>query len=274
MIYDETKCWLGEGPLWHPNRGELFWFDILKKRLHIKGRHWQFSRYASAAGWIDDDRLLMADSVGLHILDLADSTTDQVAEIEADNPITRSNDGRADPWGGFWIGTMGINAEAKAGAIYRYYRGEVRKLFADITISNAICFAPDGSFAYFCDTQVGKIMRQTLADKDGWPEGDPTVWIDFGDTSWGSDGAVVDSAGRFWNAHWGANRVACYNEDGTLAKTVAFPGAQTSCPAFGGADLKTLFCTSAQDGLIGEDDGKTFCTPVEAIGQAEHQVIL
>lgn len=274
MIYDDTKCTLGEGPLWHPARGELFWFDILKKRLHIKGRHWQFSRHVSAAGWIDDDRLLMADSIGLHIFDLASGTTDQVAEIEADNPITRSNDGRADPWGGFWIGTMGINAQHQAGAIYRYYRGEVRQLFADITISNAICFAPDASHAYFCDTKIGKIMRQPLSDKDGWPVGDPSVWIDFGDTDWGADGAVIDSAGNFWNAQWGANRVACYAPDGTLTQTVAFPAIQTSCPAFGGLDFKTLFCTSAADGLIGEDDGKTFATPVETIGQAEHQIIL
>lgn len=274
MIYDDTQCTLGEGPLWHPERGELFWFDILSKRLHIKGRHWQFARHTSAAGWIDDTHLLMADSIGLHIFDLARDTADQVVEIEADNPITRSNDGRADPWGGFWIGTMGRNAEAKAGAIYRYYRGEVRQLFADITISNAICFAPDGTHACFTDTKTGKIMRQKLAEADGWPIGDPEVWLDFGNTSWSADGAVFDAAGRFWNAQWGANRVACYAPDGTLTQTVSFPGTQTSCPAFGGADLKTLFCTSAADGLLGADDGKTFATPVDAVGQAEHQVIL
>lgn len=274
MIFDDTKCTLGEGPLWHPERGELFWFDILKKRLHIKGRHWQFSRYASAAGWIDDRRLLLADSIGLHVFDLADGTADQIAEIEADNPITRSNDGRADPWGGFWIGTMGINAEAGAGAIYRYYRGEVRKVFGDITISNAICFSPDGTCAYFVDTKVGKIMRQSLSDKDGWPIGDPTAFVDLSGQPFGPDGAVVDAAGNLWNAQWGANRVACYAPDGTMTQTVAFPAAQTSCPAFGGADFKTLFCTSAADGLDGADDGKTFATPVDAVGQAEHQIIL
>ena len=41
-IFDETPCVLGEGPLWHPERKQLFWFDILKHRLHTKGRHWQF----------------------------------------------------------------------------------------------------------------------------------------------------------------------------------------------------------------------------------------
>lgn len=274
MIYDDTQCILGEGPLWHPERSELFWFDILGKRLHIKDRHWQFSRHVSAAGWLDDTRLLMADSIGLHIFDLARETADQVAEIEADNTVTRSNDGRADPWGGFWIGTMGLNAEHQAGAIYRYYKGEVRQLFANVTIPNAICFSPSGGYALFTDTPTGKIMRQPLADADGWPKGDPDVWLDFGTTDWGPDGAVIDAQGNFWNAQWGANRVACYAPDGTMTQTVAFPASQTSCPAFGGPDLKTLFCTSAADGLLGDDEGKTFATPVDATGQAEHRVIL
>ncbi|MBU2994253.1 SMP-30/gluconolactonase/LRE family protein [Octadecabacter sp. 1_MG-2023] len=274
MIFDETKCTLGEGPLWHPSRGELYWFDILSKRLHTKDHHWQFTRYVSAAGWVDDNRLLIADSIGLHVFDLATSTGDQIAEIEVDNPITRSNDGRADPWGGFWIGTMGVDGEAKAGAIYRYYRGEVRKLFAGISTSNAICFVPNATHAYFTDTKTRKIMRQKLAEKDGWPVGDPEVWLDFGDTPWGPDGAVVDMDGNFWNAQWGANRVACYAPDGTLTQTISFPAKQTSCPAFGGVGFKTLFCTSAGIGQSEPDDGKTFATPVDAVGQAEHQVIL
>lgn len=274
MIYDTTQCVLGEGPLWHPDRGELFWFDIMAKRLHIKGRYWQFDRHVSAAGWLDDDHLLMADSVGLHVLNLANGQTDEVASIEADNPVTRSNDGRADPWGGFWIGTMGLNAEPGAGAIYRFYKGEVRCLFPGITITNAICFTPDGGHAYFCDTMDRKIMRQSLSGKDGWPKGDPEIYLDFGSTSWGPDGAVVDAEGNFWNAQWGASRVACYDTSGELTQTIAFPGTQTSCPAFGGPDLQTLYCTSAADGLTGPDEGKTFATPVKATGQKEHQVVL
>lgn len=274
MIYDDTVCTLGEGPLWHPGRGELFWFDILGKRLHRKGQHWQFDRYASAAGWVDDNRILMADSIGLHLFDLTTGTTEQITPLEADNPITRSNDGRADPWGGFWIGTMGINAEPGAGAIYRYYRGELRQLYPGITISNAISFAPDGSHAYFCDTPTKKIMRQRLATSTGWPEGDPEVFLDFGQTDWGPDGAVVDAAGNLWNAQWGAARVACYAPDGTLRDTIPFPARQTSCPAFGGPDLTTLFCTTAADGLSGPDEGKTFATETTTTGQAEHRIML
>lgn len=274
MIYDDIACTLGEGPLWHPEREQLLWFDILSKRLHIKDHHWQFSRYVSAAGWVDDTRLLIADTIGLHLFDLTSGTADQVADIEIDNPTTRSNDGRADPYGGFWIGTMGIEAEEKAGAIYRFYKGEVRRLYDGISISNAISFTPDGGHAYFADTPTKKIMRQRLSDKDGWPEGDPEVFLDFGSVDWGPDGAVVDSAGNLWNAQWGGGRVACFGPDGDLTQTIAFPGAQTTCPAFGGPDFKTLFCTSAATGLDGESDGMTFAASVDAVGQAEHRVLL
>lgn len=276
MIHDDTRCILGEGPLWHPRRQDLFWFDILGKRLHRKGQHWQFDDYVSAAGWVDTDRLLVADANGLFLFDLDTGTRDDLVAMEAENLVTRSNDGRADPFGGFWIGTMGINAEPGAGAIYRYYKGELRQLFAEITISNAICFSPDGGHAYFADTPTRRIMRQRLSAKDGWPEGDPELWLDLTADGLSPDGAVVDAAGNFWNAQWGAGRVACYGADGTFRQAVDLPATQTTCPAFGGPDLRTLFCTSAADGLSEDDPdhGKTFSVPVDMRGQEEHQIIL
>lgn len=275
MIFDDTPCTLGEGPLWHPQRGQFFWFDILEKRLHTKGRSWQFDEYVSAAGWVDTDNLLIASSRQLMRFNLETGAQEKLCDLEADNLITRSNDGRADPQGGFWIGTMGINAEPKAGAIYRYFRGELRKLVADITISNAICFSPDGQTAYYADTDDGRIMKFRLGS-DGWPDGAAQVHLDLSKESFGVDGAVVDAAGNIWNAQWGAARVAQYAPDGTLLDTVSFPATQTSCPAFGGPDCKTLYCTSAATGLTpaGADDGKTFCVKTDVTGQVEHQVLL
>lgn len=276
MIYDDTPCILGEGPLWHPVRQDLFWFDIIGKRLHRKGQHWQFDDCVSAAGWVDRDTLLVADATGLFRYNLATGAREAVAALEADNPVTRSNDGRADPYGGFWIGTMGHNAEPGAGAIYRYYRGELRQLYADITISNAICFSPDGGHAYFTDTPSRKIMRQRLSDKDGWPKGGPEVWLDMTAAGLAPDGAVIDAEGNFWNAQWGAARVACYGPDGDFRQAVEITAPQATCPAFGGPSLQTLFCTSAADGMSDDnpDHGKTFAVPVDARGQQEHQVIL
>jgi len=273
MIYDATQCQLGEGPLWHPERQELFWFDILNHRLHTKGQHWQFDTYVSAAGWVDKDTLLIATAEALRHFDITTGDNRIVIPLEADNLITRSNDGRADPQGGFWIGTMGIDAEDRAGAIYRYYRGELRQLFAPITISNAICFAPDGRTAYFTDTPTQKIMRVGL-DEEGWPTGDPQLHIDLSGTDFRPDGAVVDADGNLWNAQWGAGRVAGYAPDGTFLESFSFGATQTSCPAFGGDDLSTLFCTSAAVGLDGDTQGATFWTETRFTGQAEHRVIL
>lgn len=275
MIYDDNICALGEGPLWHPTRQQFFWFDILGNRLHTKGRYWQFDEHVSAAGWVDENTLLIASETHLMRFDIKSGGHSKLCDLEADNPMTRSNDGRADPQGGFWIGTMGKQAEPKAGAIWRYYKGSLRKLIPDVTISNAICFAPDGNTAYFTDTDDGRIMKVGL-DADGWPIGDATVHIDLSAEDFGVDGAVVDAAGNIWNAQWGAARIAQYAPDGALIQTMNFPGKQTSCPAFGGADLTTLYCTSAAVGLepAGPDDGKTFHVPTDTRGQAEHQVIL
>ena len=273
MIFDDTQCALGEGPLWHPERQQLFWFDILNQRLHTKGQHWQFDTYVSAAGWVDRDTLLIASARALHRFDIPSGDHTEICPLEADNPLTRSNDGRADPWGGFWIGTMGIKSEKNAGAIYRYYKGELRQLFTPITISNAICFAPDGKTAYFTDTPTQQIMRVAL-DADGWPDGTPVIHIDLSETEFRPDGAVVDMAGNLWSAQWGNARVAGYTPDGTFITAHAFPARQTTCPAFGGPDMRRLHCTSAATGLDGDDHGKTFAIETQITGQKEHRVLL
>jgi len=275
MIYDDTVCALGEGAFWHPLRNQFFWFDILGKKLHTKGQHWNFDDYVSAAGWINEHELMIASSRALFRFNLETAEQTHICELEADLPGNRSNDGRADPQGGFWIGTMGLNAEPAAGAIWRYYRGELRKIVPDVQITNAICFSPDGSTACFTDTNTQQIMRVFL-DDDGWPVGKPWVHIDLTGTDYRPDGAVIDSHGNLWNAQWGVGRIAAYDTSGAEIITVELPVTQSSCPAFGGEDLRTLFVTSASVGLgdAAEEDGKTFAIKTDYTGQAEHQVIL
>lgn len=284
MIHDATRCLLGEGPLWHPERDQLFWFDILDRALLTREgdetRRTRFDDIVSAAGWIDRDRLLIASSRALFVHDLGAGTNEEVCALEADNPATRSNDGRADPWGGFWIGTMGLEAQKGAAAIYRYYKGEVRPLFRDLTITNAICFAPDAPLGYFTDTPSRKIMRVRLDETDGWPQGDPEVWLDLSGQAHSPDGAVTDADGNLWCALWGGGRVACFSPTGAHLRDVSFEADQTTCPAFGGPDLSTLFCTSAAVGLSEtqiierRDSGRTLAEPGAGKGHAEHRVIL
>lgn len=275
MIYDDTICQLGEGAFWHPIREQFFWFDILGKRLHTKGKHWQFDDYVSAAGWIDRDHILIASSKALFKFNIETAAQTHICDLEADIPANRSNDGRADPQGGFWIGTMGLNAEPAAGAIWRYYKGELRKIVPDVQITNAICFAPDGRTACYTDTNTQIIMRVAL-DDDGWLDGPAWPYIDLRGTEYRPDGAVIDTHGNLWSAQWGVGRVAVYDTSGAEIAAVELPVTQSSCPAFGGPDHKTLFVTSANVGLGdgAEEDGKTFAMETDYIGQAEHQVII
>jgi len=282
MIYDNRPCELGEGPLWHPIREQLFWFDILGHRMLSveKGeqRQWRFPELVSAAGWVDRDMLLIAGERDLFLFDVETEETQTLVELEADNRATRSNDGRADRQGGFWIGTMGKKAEAGAGAIYRYYRGELRKLYGGITIPNAICFTPDGQTAHFTDTMTKRVMRVAL-DTEGWPKGEPQVFLDFGRDAPGPDGAVFDASGLLWQAQWGAGRVSAFAPDGSLVRHVAFDAPHTSCPAFGGPGLTTLFCTTALEHMDAAaraahpNAGMTFMAPGVATGLAEHRVL-
>lgn len=277
-ILSDTKCTLGEGPLWHPERGSLFWFDILGQRLYEYDgveRHWSFDRPVSAAGWVSRDRLLVASSTDLSLFDLSTGAAERLVALEADQPETRSNDGRADPMGGFWIGTMGFGCEDGLGAIYRYYKGELRRLWDKVTVPNATCFAPDGSFALFADTPRGQVFRVAL-DKDGWPEGTPSVWLDLREEGLNPDGAVIDAEGHLWNAQWGAGRVARYDGDGRLVETHDLPTGQTTCPAFGGPNLSVLYVTSAAENTDAADRhaGMTFALETGAKGQPEPRVVL
>lgn len=283
-IYDDTPCELGEGALWHPVREQLYWFDILQGRLLSreagKTRVVQFDELVSQAGWVDDSSLLIVSESRLFLFDLDSERREDVEGLEPDNPATRSNDGRADPWGGMWVSTMGKDAAEGAGTIYRFYQGRLTPVVKNITIPNAICFTPDRRFAYYSDTVTGQVMRMALEPDNGWPEAAAEVWLDLRADGLNPDGAVVDAAGHFWNAQWGASRVAVYDPDGLFVKAVAFDAAHTSCPAFGGAGLTTLFCTSALENISDEEragpkrHGMTFAAPEVGKGQAEHRVKL
>ncbi|MFT5707764.1 MAG: sugar lactone lactonase YvrE [Oceanospirillaceae bacterium] len=284
-IFDSCACELGEGPLWHPLNQKLYWFDILAKKLFCKGlndaqtQQWQFDVYVSAAGWIDENQLLIASATALFKFNLHTHEQQFICALEADNPITRSNDGRADPWGGFWIGTMGIKAEPKAGAIYRYYRGELRQLKSQITITNAICFSPDKKYAYYADTADQVIYRQSLAIDSGWLLGEAQIFIDLRTQNLNPDGAVIDAQGNMWVAQWGAARVAKYASNGEFLQEVNVPTAQTTCPAFGGQNFERLFVTSAKAGLSSEQliqqpAGQTFYIDVDCRGVAEPRVLV
>ncbi|SFR37709.1 SMP-30/gluconolactonase/LRE family protein [Litoreibacter janthinus] len=280
MIHDDRACILGEGAFWHPELNKLFWCDIIGRRLLCDdGNEWAFDEHISAIGWITETLLIIAGETSLFTFDLGTLAKTKLVDLEADNSVTRSNDGRVDPYGGFWIGTMGKNAELDAGAIYRYYKGELRRLFAPITISNAICFSPDGGSAYFTDTYFSRVMQVAL-DHDGWPRGAPTRFVDLSEESLNPDGAITTDDGDVLIALWGAAKVAQYGPNGVLKGSFSMPSDHITCPALGGPDMTTLFATSALQGLSAAkrhaqpDAGKTYAIETLLRGLPAPQFIL
>lgn len=237
-ILSETRCHLGEGPFYCERRDTLFWFDIVERKRYAHN----FSdgtetvkplpEMASAMAVVDDHHDLIFTASGLWLCDSRNGAWSPIASIEADSPVTRSNDARVHPCGAFWLGTMGRNAEKGAGKIYRFFRGRLDVLYDDITIPNAICFSPDGKTAYWTDTDKALLMRVNVDPETGAPTADPQILVDHRGGTGGLDGAICDGNGNIWNARWGASAVDCYNPDGTLLQTIEMPASQPSCPAF------------------------------------------
>lgn len=286
-LFIDSRCELGEGVFWHPLQERLFWFDILNKTLFsataggIMVDRFTFDATVSAAGVIDEDHLAIASGAGIFKLELSTDTRELIVPLEAASTTTRSNDGRVGPSGAFWIGTMGLKDPGKvaAGSLYSVRAGEVTKLLDGIHIPNATCFAPDGRTAYFTDG-VTRTLRKVAIDKDtGLPTG---PWQDFAKVSAPAepDGAVVDSQGYVWNAQWGAGTVIRFAPDGSVDRVVTVPVSRPTCPAFGGKDLKTLYITSAREGLSAEQlakepyAGGVFAIDVDVPGLPENIIKL
>jgi sugar lactone lactonase YvrE len=278
-------CHLGEGPTYDVATGTAWWFDIREGKLFEtqlglgQVRVHPLGRMASALGRIDAERQLIVADDGLYIRNLADGALSLYRPLEADNPATRSNDSRVHQSGTFWIGTMGRRAERGAGAIYALHRGEIVRLFPNISIPNAICFSPDGATGYFADSAENVLYRVALDPATGLPSGAPEVLLRQRGTG-DIDGAVVDADGLIWNACWGGGCVDVYSPDGVHQRSFAVPARQASCPAFVGADLSRLLVTSAWQDMdeaaraADPGHGQTFLLEVGARGRAEPDVRL
>ncbi|MCF4097071.1 SMP-30/gluconolactonase/LRE family protein [Maritalea mediterranea] len=279
-IFDQRQNTLGEGPLWHPLRQQLFWFDIpnrlLRSQKDGQALEWAFDEIVTAAGWLDETKLVIASERQIFIFDLETNTQTHLVDLEKDVPSRRSNDGRVDPWGGFWIGTMSkTDPSAEKGGIYRFYQGELRLLVPEVAIPNAICFAHDRSCAYYTDTPTQLVWKQML-DAEGWPLGEPIVHVDLRKKNLNPDGALIDQHGHMWIACWGAACVARFDERGQLVDRLELPATQPTCPAFGGSNFTELYLTSARENLASphQADGQTLRLNGVVSGQAEYAVSL
>jgi len=285
-VFSDVVCELGEGPSYEAASGKFFWFDIVGKKLLEKKFpdgptivH-ELPFMASAIATIDADRQLIAAEDGIYVRDTRTGALTLHTALEADNQLTRANDSRVHPCGAFWIGTMAKNEGPKAGAIYWFYKGELRTLYTHVSIPNSICFSPDGATAYFTGLTSNIIQRVDCDPATGLPKGDVGVFADTRRNDGWVDGSVVDADGVLWNARWGGARVDAWSPDGQLIRSIAVPAKQSSCTAFVGPTASRVAVTSAWKGMSAEaraadpEGGKTFLLDIEVRGRFEPNVVI
>jgi sugar lactone lactonase YvrE len=270
---------LGEGPFWSVDEQALYWVDIAGNRawrLASDGaiRSWVFDRPCAAVFPARSGGLVVALKDGLYRFDPDSGTLVVLARPDAD-PGNRSNETRCDPQGRIWLGTMHNNlgpdgeplpiARASGGYWCVGTDGSAVKLMGEVGITNTLCWSPDGRRVYIADT-LKDVIWSFAYDPEGPTLTDRRVFVEGGEG--GPDGSAMDEEGCLWTARWGAGRVVRYTPDGRIDRTIELPARQPSSCAFGGADRRTLYVTSATLEMErpGELDGALFAVPVDVAG--------
>jgi sugar lactone lactonase YvrE len=245
---------LGEGPVWDAARGCLWFVDIKCKRVFSLDPAtaqldvWDAPR---DIGWVlpGAGGTLVAGLQGrIAQFDPVDGSFVALVEVEPNQPGNRLNDATTDRAGRLWFGTMDNAESSNCGRLYRLE--EMRPVdsgLPPIAITNGPAFSPDGGTLYHTDT-LGRAIYAVPVDADSGV-GKPRLFARIDPADGYPDGPTVDSAGNVWTGLFGGWGVHCYAPDGALIQTVRFPVANVTKIAFGGADLRTAYATTARKGL-------------------------
>lgn len=259
-----------EGPGWDAGRHELTWVDIHQGRvvrarpserfgkpaLAVNGVYAIDQRVSAVVPFADDQHgWILASEYGMAHL-RTDGSVQPISEPELDrHPPTRMNDGKCDPKGRFWAGSMACSLERGAGSLYCLgLDGICRVAVKGVTISNGLAWSPDGAVMYYIDTPTQRVDRLHL-DPDSGLIRSREVAVRLADVPGSPDGMTIDDEGCLWIALWGAGAVARYAPDGRLLARVDVPARQVSSCAFGGAEGRTLYITTSQEGR--DEAGRT-----------------
>lgn len=252
---------LGESPFWHPDEAALYWCDIPGKTLNrycpAATRHdqWHFDcEPASCAPLIGGD-LLLAMRDGLWRFSPATGQRSLLAPPPYNPATERFNDGKADPQGRFWVGTIYEPRDPPLAALYCWGAGGLARMAGNITVSNGLAFSPDGHTLYWSDTKahrvhafdldpvVGSLSRQRVFAQFPAKQADQNL------DSYGGrpDGAAMDSEGAYWCAMFEGQRLLRLAPSGEVLNELRLPVRCATMPCFGDADLKTLYVTTARE---------------------------
>ena len=245
----DSRSFIGEGPVWDRRIDRLAWVDILEGRLHLTARDGATRTIQlpspvgclvprASGGWV----VALADGFW-SVSD--DGAVERLVDVQSDRPDLRFNDGKCDPAGRFWAGTMALDHRPGAGSLYRLDADlGVHRMVDGVAISNGIDWSLDGTTMYYVDTPTHRIDRFEFdPETGGISDRRPFATIDPADGN--PDGLTVDAEGAVWLALWDGWTVRRYLPDGSIDREIRLPVSEVTCPAFGGPDLDELYITSA-----------------------------
>lgn len=251
-LLDGARNALGESPLWDASLGRLWWVDSVAPRLWSSGPEgenpqcWNMPAPIGSVG-LAIGGLIVALADGFYRFDPATGALTEVARPDIGQGPIRFNDGKADRRGRFLAGTILVAEDGPPGSLWRLDAdGSATCVERGFRIANALCFSPAGDRLYFADSLEG-VIRAYLYDPDTGTLGPVESLIDCREHGSGPDGATVDAEGNLWVALVQAQALLCVDPAGRALRRIDLPVPYPSCPAFGGADLDTLYVTSIAD---------------------------
>ena len=250
----------GEGPAWDARAGHVLWVDMLADRLHRTtpdgaDQVEAFDQPVCVAVPRSGGGLALALGDGLWLQDAAGALRQVLAIPQPPAPAgpIRMNDGKCDPAGRLWAGSMAYDARPGAGALYRLDPDEsVHEILRDVTISNGLAWTPDGATMYYIDTPTQRVDVFEIDPVDGSMAGRRAP-LDVPAAHGMPDGMTIDDEGCLWIALWGGSAVHRYTPDGVLDTVVELPCTQVTSCCFGGAGLDELYITTSRTGLSDAD---------------------
>jgi sugar lactone lactonase YvrE len=242
---------VGEGAIWDAEEQVLYWVDILNHQLYIydpKTRRNRTIETCQAVGTVvprASGGLMVALHNGFASVDLETEKITPFGDPERDIPANRFNDGKCDPAGRFWAGTMEFGGEPERGVLYCLdVDHTIAKKVSPVTISNGIVWSADQKTMYYIDTELNNVRAYDYEVESGDIRNERVVVENQGGGHF--DGMSIDEEGMLWIALFGGWGVSRYNpNNGELLQEVSLPAERVTSCAFGGENLDELYITSA-----------------------------
>lgn len=247
---------LGEGPLWSVKDQSLYWIDIEHPSIHQwrpetrAYRQWKLPSSIGSFAFRQNGGAILAMRDGFHTFDFDTQVLSPLIDPEAHLPENRFNDGKCDPGGCFWAGTLHDKEQEARGSLYRLDPdGSYRMIRPDIIVSNGLGWSPDHQTMYFTDSGTQCIYAYDFDMRNSEISNERVF---ARDTDCYPDGLTVDSEGYVWSAKWDGWRVVRYSPDGKIDAIVEMPVQRPTSVMFGGPELNQLYITSAWTRLAQE----------------------